>query len=34
MSGLTFIRYAQSQNIRKPNDFKIFGNKKTPKRTK
>jgi hypothetical protein len=28
-SRTTFIRYAQSQNILKPNDLKIFGSKFT-----
>jgi hypothetical protein len=29
MSGSTFIRYAQCQNILKPNNLKIFARKKT-----
>jgi hypothetical protein len=29
VSRITFIRYAQGLNIRKPNNFKIFGSKKT-----
>ena len=29
VSRITFIRYAQSQSIWKPNNFKIFGSKKT-----
>ena len=32
-TGITFIRYAQSQNIQKPNNSKVFGSKKA-KRSK
>jgi hypothetical protein len=28
-SEITFIRYAESQNIYKPNILKVFGRKKT-----
>jgi len=28
-AGITFIRYAQSRKIAKPNNIKVFGSKKT-----
>jgi hypothetical protein len=29
VTGITIIRYAQYRNIRKPNNFKVFGSNKS-----
>jgi hypothetical protein len=29
VSGITFIKYAQNQNIKKPNNLNVFGRKTT-----
>jgi hypothetical protein len=29
VSGITFMRYAEGQNTGKPNNLKVFGNKKS-----